>query len=251
MNPVLMLDLRTRAAGVSNLLRACFGCLIFAILVVIAVSGTYGATRADVIRLIALSFQMGLIVLIGPSLTIASIAGEVETRTLDSLRMTPLRPWTIFFGKFMGAVLLSLMLIVASVPVFFAILFIQEAIETRYLVALFSVTCVTVLFTLSSGLFFSAVCRSTARAGAWAYGLVALVTLGSSLGLILQERLSVGAAKFVLAFNAIVTVVGAVALEKFVEFGRWQNNALALGTVSAILILATLYRLHRVTGPTP
>jgi len=245
-----MLDLRTRAAGLSNLVRACFACLIFAMGLVILVAGTYGATRADTIRLIALSFQIGLIALLGPSLTIAAIAGEVEARTLDSLRMTPLRPWTIFAGKFGGAAMLSLMLIVSSVPVFFAILYIQGAIEWQFLSAMFAVTAVTVLFALSAGLFFSSVCRTTAHAGAWAYGLMALVTVGSLLGLVLQERLSQGAARFIVAFNPIITVVGAVAAERFAEFGRWQNNAWALGTVSVVLILATLYRIHRVAGPT-
>ncbi len=249
-NPILLLDLRTRAAGLSNLIRACFACFIFAIGLVILVAGTYGATRPDVIRLIALSFQMGLILLLGPSLTIASIAGEVEGHTFDSLRMTPLHSWTIFFGKFAGAVMLSFMLVVSSVPVFFAILFIQEAIELRFLVPMLTVTGVTLFFCLATGLFFSSMCRTTARAGAWAYGLMALVTVVSLLGLVLQDRVSETMAKFILAFNPIVTVVGAVAVEQLVKFGRWQNNVWALGTISVVLFIATIYRLRHVAGPT-
>jgi len=250
MNPVFILDLRTRSAGISNLLRASFACLIFAIGLVMLVSGTYGATRPDVIRLIALSFQIGLIALIGPSLTIGAIAGEVEGRTFDSLRMTPLHSWTIFFGKFGAGAMLSIMLIVASVPVFFAILYIQGALELRYLIAMFATTCVTVVFALSVGLFFSSTCRTTARAAAWAYGLMSLVTVGTLLGVVLRERLSDGLVRFILAFNPIVTVVGAVTLETFAEFGRWQSNVLALGALSAALIIATIYRLYRSAGPT-
>ena len=249
MNPVLMLDLRTRAAGISNLVRACFGCLIFAIGLVLVVCGTWGTADADLVRLIALAFQVGLIALIGPSLTIAAVAGEVESKTWDSLRMTPMRPWTIFFGKFIGATALSSMLVVASVPVFVAILYIQEAIQIRLLVAMFAVTFSMILFTLSSGLFFSTMCRTTARAAAWAYGLMALVTVGSLLGVVLRERLSDAAARIILAFNPIVTVVGEVSVEKFAEFGRWQNNAWALGSISVVLIIGTLIRLHRLAGP--
>ena len=252
-NPVLSLDLRTRVAGISNLLRACFACLIFAIGLVIMVSGTYGATGPDVIRLIALSFQIGLIALIGPSLTIAAIAGEVETNTFDLLRMTPLRPWTIFFGRFAAAAMLSIMLVVASAPVFLAIIYIQHVegpIEWNYLIALMAVTCSTIVFTLSAGFFFSSVCRTTARAASWAYGLTALVTVGSLLGLVLRERLSEQMARFILAFNPVVTTVGAVSVKQFAEFGRWQNNVLALGAVSLVLIVASIYQLHRVAGPT-
>jgi len=179
---------------------------------------------------------------------------DLRTRTAgvsnDSLRMTPLRPWTIFLGKFAAAVLLSLMLVVASVPVFFAILYIQEAFEASYLIAMFSITCVTIVFTLSAGLFFSSMCRTTARAAAWAYGVVALVTVGSLLGLVLRDRMSDAMAKAILAFNPIVTVVGAVSFEQFAEYGRWQNNVTALGVLSLLLFAATVLRLHRVAGPT-
>ncbi len=251
MNPILSLDLRTRAAGVSNLIRACFGCLIFSIGIVIVVSGPFGEGNVDLIRVIALSFQLGLITLIGPSLTIAAIAGEVEGRTLDSLRMTPLRPWTILSGKLFGALMLSIMLIVASVPVFFAILYIQEDFQPRYLTAMFSITAAMVMFALTAGLFFSSVSRTTARAAAWAYGLMALVTVGSVLGYVLRERLSEKAASFILSFNPIVTVIGAVSTSQFTEYGYWPGNVRVLGSLSAVLLALTIWRLHRLTGPTP
>ena len=250
LNPILVLDLRTRAAGLSNLVRACFACLIFSIAIVMWVSGTYGATTPDVIRLIALAFQMGLIGLIGPSLTIAAIAGEIESRTFDGLRMTPLRAWTVFFGKFVGSAMLSLMLIVSSMPVFFAVLYIQGTMEWRYVTPMVAVTVVSVAFTLASGLFFSSVCRTTARAGACAYGLVAVVMVGTLLGLALGDRLSNTTVRAMLAFNPIVTVVGAVAVEQFAEFGRWQRNVWALGVTSAALTVATMARLFLLMRPT-
>ena len=254
MNPILVLDIRTRVAGLANLLRACFACLIFSLVLVILVSSTWGATQPDIIRLIALAFQIGLIGLIGPSLTIGAVASEVEGGTFDSLRMTPLRPWTVFLGKFGAAAALSMMLVVASAPVFFAILFIEGSFEgprvAHFLTAMFMVTCVTIAFSLSVGFFFSVHCRTTARAAAWAYGAVAAVTVGTLLAAVLRERLSAGAAKFILAFNPIVTVVGAVSDVQFTEFGRWQHTVYALGTLSIVCVAATIYRLHRMAGPT-
>ena len=253
MNPILVLDIRTRTAGLPNLIRACFVCLIFALGLVILVSGTWGATKPDVIRLIALAFQIGLIGLIGPSLTIGAVASEVEGGTFDLLRMTPLRPWTIFMGRFLASAALSMMLVLASAPVFFAILYIQmaqQAFQLYYLLAMFMITCVTIMFSLSIGFFFSTHCRTTARAAAWAYSVMALVTVGTLLGWVLRERLSEGAAKFILAFNPIVTAVGAVSDRQFAEFGRWQHNFYALGVLSFGLIIATIYRLHRTAGPT-
>jgi ABC-type transport system involved in multi-copper enzyme maturation permease subunit len=258
-NPVFILDLRTRTAGIANLLRGAFGCLILSFGLVLVVSGTWGATEPDTIRVIALSFQIGLIALIGPSLTIGAIASEVEARTFDSLRMTPLRAWTIFIGKFGAAAMLSIMLVLASVPVFFALRYIEQVNETnalramfgqpQSLIAMFAVTCSTLVFALADGLFFSSICRTTARAGAWAYGLMAAVTTASLLGWVLRERLSEGTASFVLAFNPIVTAIGSVSDTRFVEYGHWQHNAWALGTLSALLIAGTAYRLRRSAGP--
>lgn len=249
-NPILILDIRTRTAGLGNLLRACFACLIFALGLVIMVSGTYGATGPDIIRLIALSFQIGLIGLIGPSLTIGAVAAEIEGRTFDQLRMTPLGPLTIFLGRFTAAGALSMMLVVASAPIFFAILYIQESFNPDYLVSMFMVTGVTIIFSLTVGFFFSTHCRTTARAAAWAYGVMALICVGTLLGLVLQERLSAAAAQAILAFNPIVTAVGAVAESRFIQFGVWQRNVAALGITSVVLMVLTIYRLHRTTGPT-
>jgi len=249
-NPIFVLDIRTRTAGMGNLLRACFACLIFALGLVIMVSGTYGATGPDVIRLIALAFQIGLIALIGPSLTIGAVASEVEGRTFDQLRMTPLSPTTIFTGRFLAAGALSMMLVVASVPIFFAILYIQEQFNPQYLVSMFTVTLITIVFALSVGFFFSTHCRTTARAAAFAYSVMAFVCVGTLLGVVLRERLSEAAARFVLAFNPIVTAVGSVTERQFRDFGVWQRNVAALGVVSLILIVGTIYRLHRTAGPT-
>lgn len=258
-NPVLILDLRTRTAGIGNLLRAGFACLIFSIGLVIMVSGTWGATSPDTIRMIALSFQMGLIALIGPTLTIGAVASEIEGHTFDMLRMTPMRPWTIFWGKFMAAGILSITLLIASVPVFMAVRYIEQVNENdllralfaqpESLMAMFAVTCVSIIFALSAGLFFSSVCRTTARAGAWTYGLMALVNIGTLLGLILRDRLGEGLAGFILAFNPTVTVIGAVSERRFAEFGRWQNNALALGILSALLIAGCVIQLRRSIEP--
>lgn len=257
-NPVFVQDLRARTAGIGNLLRAAFACLIVSILLVIVVAGNWGTSDTDTIRLIAIAFQIGLIALIGPSLTMGAISSEVEGRTYDLLRMTPLRPWTIFIGKFGAAAVLSLMLVLSAIPVFLAVRFIEQVNEPNILKAFFAepasllamltVTCVTILFALASGLFFSSVCRTTARAGAWAYGLMALVTTGSLIGLVVRERLSDGAARFILAFNPVVTAVGAVSDRQFTEFGHWQRNVWALGSLSLLLIIATIYRLHRSAG---
>ena len=258
-NPILVLDLRTRSAGVAHLLRAGFVCLIFAIGLVILVSGTWGATQPDTIRLIALSFQIGLIGLVGPSLTIGSISSEVEGRTFDMLRMTPLSAWTFFSGKFTAAAIPSLMLVVAAMPVFLALQAIQQVTEMNMLTALLSnraallallaICGVTIAFTLSTGLFFSCLCRTTARAGAWAYAVVAFAMVGTLLALVLRDRIGHGALRFVLAFNPIITAVGAVSEERFIGLGRWQDCVLALGSVSVLFILGSVYRLWRAAGP--
>jgi ABC-type transport system involved in multi-copper enzyme maturation permease subunit len=249
-NPIFVLDIRTRITGLANLIRACFGCFIFSLLLVILVSGTFGNADPDQIRIIALAFQVGLIILIGPSLTIGAIASEKEGRTFDQLRMTPLHSWTIFMGKFGAAAILSLMLVIASAPVYLALLYIEGAFRIDYLYAMLAVSGVTIAFSLSAGFFFSTVCITTARAAAWSYGVMSLATVGTLLAVALRERLSDGAAKVILAFNPFVTMVGAVSDKAFAEFGDWRWCIWALGSLSAIFVVATVYRLIRMTGPT-
>jgi len=115
---------------------------------------------------------------------------------------------------------------------------------------MFTVTLITIVFALSVGFFFSTHCRTTARAAAFAYSVMAFVCVGTLLGVVLRERLSEAAARFVLAFNPIVTAVGSVTERQFRDFGVWQRNVAALGVVSLILIVGTIYRLHRTAGPT-
>ena len=259
-NPIFFLELRTRTAGLGNLARATFACLVLGLLIVLAVLGEGGTSSPDLMRLIALSFSLGLIILIGPSLTAGAFASEVEANAFDQLRMTQLRPWTFFWGKFGASVIFSLMLVVASLPVFLAVQVVQAvdqpnvlaalAADVRALVAMFAVTAVTIIFALSSGLFFSSLCRTTARATAWAYGLVSFVTIGSLFGLVVRERLSDSLAHVILAFNPIITVVGCVAEDRFREYGDWSRTVLALGALSVVLIVATIIRLHRIVGPT-
>jgi len=175
------------------------------------------------------------------------------------LRMTLLSPLSVFIGKLAAAAIFSLMLVAAALPVFLAIQGIQATdienifaamfSDTRSLTAMFAVSAVTILFALSAGLFFSAFCSSTARAAAWAYGLVSLVTVGSLVGVVLRHRLSEDAARFVLAFNPIVTVVGCVSSSKFAEYGVWQRNVQALGLLSLLLIAGAVWRLHKDMGP--
>ncbi|HRU06941.1 MAG TPA: hypothetical protein P5137_14340 [Candidatus Brocadiia bacterium] len=258
-NPAFFLELRTRTAGLGNLFRAIFACLVFALGLVIVVSGSYGESNVDLIRLIALAFYIGLIILIGPSLTAGSISSEIEGRTFDMLRMTLLSPFSVFIGKLAAAAVFSLMLVAAALPVFLAIQGIQATdienifaamfSDTRSLTAMFAVSAATILFTLSAGLFFSAFCSSTARAAAWAYGLVSLVTVGSLIGVVLRHRLSESAAQAILAFNPIVTVVGCVSSAKFAEYGVWQRNVQALGILSLVLIAGAVWRLRKNMGP--
>ena len=259
MNPILVLDLRTRTAGIGNLMRAAFACLIFAIGLILLVSGTYGSATPDTMRLLALSFQIGLIALIGPSLTIGSIASEIEGRTFDLLRMTPLKSWVIFSGKFMAAAMLAVLLVVASAPVFLALQYIRAVneenmlkaifMQPELLAAMFAISGITIVFALSVGLFFSSVCKTTARAGAWAYGVMALVTVGTLLGLILRDRLGEAASHFIVAFNPIITAVAAISDDQFPGYGDWKRNIWSLGILSILVILATVYRLRRAAGP--
>src|SRR4028119_632660 len=63
------------------------------------------------------ALQIGGWLLLGPSLTATTIAGEREHGLLEGLQLTPLTAGRICFGKLLSASLLVLLLLVAPLPI--------------------------------------------------------------------------------------------------------------------------------------
>jgi ABC-type transport system involved in multi-copper enzyme maturation permease subunit len=142
----------------------------------LAAMSLYGGTEhADLLRDVAavmVTFQIGLIGLVVPSLTTATISSEFENGTWEMLRLTRLKGGQIFWGKFIPAFFPALLPVLALAPAYGALVFIAPGYGVR-LILLLPVVLLAVVFCCVLGLACSSWMPNAARATVAAYGLTA------------------------------------------------------------------------------
>lgn len=98
--------------------------------------------------------EVGLISLIVPILTSASISGERERQTLDIMLTTPVSPFSIALGKLGHAVMIVMMYAITSLPLF-AVAFIFGGLKWSSLLGLFGMLIYLGIYVGSVGIFCS------------------------------------------------------------------------------------------------
>ena len=128
-------------------------------------------TRGPVCYLVLLAAQFGLLILIAPAMTSASIAGERERQTLDLLLVTNTGSFRILLGKVLESFAVLALLILCGLPVMCLCILTggvslgQILIGELFLLAE-AFACVSV------GVFCSAVARSTVLSGVMSYLMI-------------------------------------------------------------------------------
>src|SRR5690348_157214 len=129
-------------------------------------------------------FQVGLLAFITPALTAGAISGERERQTIDLLFVTPLRPFSIIWGKLLASMSFVVLLIFLSVPIF-SLVFLFGGIELDQVIAAFALTGATAMTFGFMGVAFSTLFRRTLAATVAAYGAAFVLLVGSpAFGLI-------------------------------------------------------------------
>jgi ABC-type transport system involved in multi-copper enzyme maturation permease subunit len=124
--------------------------------------------------------QMALVVLLVPSVSASAITAERDKGTLVPLLVTPLPRSRIVLGKLLAPILYVLLLISTSIP-FAALSFGFGGTDLRLLGMTYSCLLATVLFFAALGLLISSLMRRTVPAVLLAYGLVAVVIIGTAI----------------------------------------------------------------------
>ena len=138
-------------------------------------------------------FQVGLLAFITPALTAGAISGERERQTIDLLFVTPLRPFSIIWGKLLASMSFVVLLIFLSVPIF-SLVFLFGGIELDQVVAAFALTGVTAMTFGFLGVAFSTFFRRTLAATVASYGAAFVVVVGSpAFGLVFPTEFTPGA----------------------------------------------------------
>ena len=128
--------------------------------------------------LIISGIEFGSIFFIVPALTVGTVAGEREKRTLDLLLVSKLSPFHIICGKMSYAVTIIFILIVSDFPLT-AMVAVTHSIEMKIQWQLLILLLVTSLYIASIGVFFSTIKKSTIAATLWTYGVIVLITIGT------------------------------------------------------------------------
>jgi len=180
-----------------------------------AVMSLYGGTEhQDLLRYVAqvlVAFQIALVTLVVPSLSSAALSSELENGTFELLRLTPLRAGQIFWGKLLPAFLPAVLPIIALLPAYGTVCFVNYDYLSR-VVLILPVVVLTVLMFSILGLTCSAFLSNTARATVVAYliaaGIVVLPTLvwwagGAGLASVKMTRWVAACSPLVMAMNLL------------------------------------------------
>lgn len=122
-------------------------------------------------------FEVVLLAFITPALTAGAISGERERQTIDLLFVTPLRPFSIIWGKLLASMSFVLLLLLLSVPIF-SLVFLFGGIELDQMVYAFTVVGVSALTFGLLGIVFSSLFRRTLPATVAAYGAAFALMVG-------------------------------------------------------------------------
>lgn len=187
-NPVLLKELKVRmrgwkAAGIIALYLLILS-MVALFIIYTTFMNPYGSSIDPQISIGAYTglavIQFILIMFIVPALTAGAISGEREKQTLDLVLCTRLRPISIITGKLFASTGQTLLLIIASLPLF-SMVFLFGGISIKEIIQLFSFYIVTAVTIGCIGIFFSTCLRRTTAATVLTYGTVAFLAFGTIL----------------------------------------------------------------------
>jgi ABC-type transport system involved in multi-copper enzyme maturation permease subunit len=246
-NPVMAKESRTSSLASGRwMIRIFYGALVVSI--GLALMAMYGGQteHGDLLRYVAavlVAFQIGLIGLINPSLTASAIGSEVEAGTFELLRLSPLRSGQVFWGKFLPAFLPALLPIIALLPAYGAICFVNQAYLHSFLLLL-PVVVALVALCCASGLMCSAFLGNTTQATLTNYVFISAIIVLPLLawfasGAVLDVRLSA-----LLATPSALAVGLNLLPEGQTEIARqWQTHLFWIVGLMLFMLLLTRVRL--------
>jgi ABC-type transport system involved in multi-copper enzyme maturation permease subunit len=116
---IFVKELRCKMFGhMGNLLRGIYFGLMVSIGLVILVSLNVDTLSLEAVKVVSVLFQMVIILLMTPALTASAVSEEVQSGTLEMLRMTPVSAWKFWQGKVKAGNFYMLILIGASCPIY-------------------------------------------------------------------------------------------------------------------------------------
>jgi hypothetical protein len=248
-DPVMAKEFRCRRFGRSHwTLRMIAACAILSLgLSYLAASGALG-WGVEVIGGALVLLQIALLVLFAPSLAAGLIAAERENGGWQLLRLTPLSPGRILFGKLLSVAWPLLLLLCATVPGYVVMASLKTTASHQMERVLISLA-LTAVFAVLVSAAASSLFRSTAAATTASY-LVLLAVSVAPLLVWLGRGAPFGhrAVETALALSPVAAAMHAADFPGFTDYDLLPANWWLLGaaSVAAVVLLtvrtALLYR---------
>jgi len=248
-NPMFAKEMRSKAFGGGIwIFRSAYLCFAVSMLLMAAVAGNLVGQTPDAIRAVALIFQLGLVVLIVPSLTAGAVTQERERASLDLLRLARIRPLAFLRGKLEVAAVFVMFLVIGSAPAWYVIYYLGTNTAQEILIC-WSLILATMVLAMAVGLWASAVSPRTAVATAVSYGVMFLIAVGTLLPLLMGERLGGAVRDVLFAINPFVSAIQTLTTGYFAEVGDlWRAHLTWSLGLSAVALLWSYERVRRMLG---
>lgn len=240
-NPILAKELRSKTFGQGPwIIRGMYATFTIS-LVLLGLMVKQDMTRSmdlDMLKLTMISFQLLVVILLVPALLSSAVTQEVEQRQFDLLRQTLVRPLAFLLGKMFSVWLLVMLLLVASIPMWWMMAYLENYQWVGTLVSL-AIVISTLVLVSAVALFASTVARTTAAATAIAFIVVCVLAFGTLIPVLMGERLPPGWRTAILAWNPFASGLQAVSIELLkgdvLLWGRYLQRALAGSAVGFVL----------------
>jgi len=216
---------------------------------------TYAATQetekwgAPRIGGILVYLQVGLLVLITPSLTAGLISGERESGGWQLLITTPLPVLRIVWGKLLSVLLTLLLVLCATLPGYVVMVFIEPGMRLqveRVVVCLVATAGFCMLLTAATGSLF----RRTATATAAAYTVLLAVCAGPLLVWMGRDApFGRGTVEAALVINPVAAALSVIRAPGFEDYNLVPANWWFMGVASAIGLVVLVVQTWRISRP--
>lgn len=249
-NPLITKEKRTNQLRSGKwMIRIFYGATVLGLLLsLMALLG--GSEHENVLAYVAMviaSLQFGIVAVVTPSLASPVISSERESDTFEMLRMTRLTGGQIFWGKLIPAFLPALLPVVAMIPAWGVVSFINES-YIAYSLELLPITLLSVLLCSTIGLACSSLFRSSARATVIAYLMVGIVFVVPILawwtsGLLLTREVASSLAMVSPVVMALDLRPGQAGIP--LTSDRFDEHLILSGTISLLSLLIARFRLSQ------
>lgn len=246
--PVITKERRTNNLRSGRWMIRIFYGALFLSLALAGMSLYGGAEYADLlthVAMVVITFQMGIIALVSPSLTSSSVSTEFENGTFEVLRLAPLRGGQIFWGKFIPAFIPAMLPIIALVPAYGALRMIDPGYDARFL-KLAPVVALAVVFCCTLGLACSTFILNTARATVTAYLITAAVFVLPLFGWwAAGQQLAAGVAKWIAFVSPLVIALNVLPSSDVQIEAMYVPHLWLMGGLCVLMLLLARGRLSQ------